>query len=63
MMKDLPQHQQEMAKYSLHLELSAAIMREFNKRVEACTKAEQNIVNGEEDDGTKVSNFQSEIAR
>lgn len=62
MMKDLPQHQQEMNKFGVHLDMSSAILREFSKPVEQCTKVEQNVVMGEDDEGNKIPNLPKEIA-
>ena len=41
MLKELPQHREQMQKFSLHIDMSKAINTAFSKSVENCTKAEQ----------------------
>ncbi|EDQ89036.1 uncharacterized protein MONBRDRAFT_32602 [Monosiga brevicollis MX1] len=62
MLKDLPQHREQMQKYSLHLDMSNAINMAFSSTIDSCTKAEQNIVTEEEQDGNKVRDFIGEVA-
>lgn len=62
MMKDMPQHRQEMMKFSTHLELATQINKQFTRKVELCTRVEQNLVTGEEDDGTKIKDYIGQIS-
>eukprot|EP00051_Salpingoeca_urceolata_P015114 m.193556 g.193556 ORF g.193556 m.193556 type:complete len:640 (-) comp18295_c1_seq1:920-2839(-) len=61
-MKELPQFQQQMAKFGLHLSMAEQINRAFTKDVERATTAEQNVVTGKDGDGHKVGNLVSEIS-
>eukprot|EP00052_Salpingoeca_macrocollata_P012451 m.96645 g.96645 ORF g.96645 m.96645 type:complete len:629 (+) comp18487_c0_seq1:262-2148(+) len=61
-MKQIPQHQEQMAKYSLHLDLASNINKAFNLKVEKATMAEQNMVMGETPEGMKVRDFIDQIS-
>ena len=61
MLKDLPQHQEAIGKFSLHLDLASSINRAY-QNVEACIRAEQNVAMCEEPDGEKVKDFFQEIS-
>lgn len=62
LMKALPQHQEKMANFSLHLNLSERIMRGFTEDIEKCTRAEQNISMGKDETGSKVKDYIGEIS-
>lgn len=62
LMKDLPQHQEKMAQFGLHLNLSERIMRGFTEDVEKCTKAEQNMTMQEDETGKKVKDYIGEVS-
>lgn len=61
-MKDLPQHQEKMAQFGLHLNLSERIMRGFTEDVEKCTRAEQNMTMQEDETGKKIKDYINEVS-
>ena len=62
LMKDLPQHQEKMAQFGLHLNLSERIMRGFTEDVEKCTRAEQNMTMQEDETGKKIKDYIGEVS-
>lgn len=62
MMASMPQIRAQTALFSLHLDIASAINKAFTRKIELCTRIEQNIITGEEADGAKVKDYIGQIA-
>eukprot|EP00040_Diaphanoeca_grandis_P004508 m.29131 g.29131 ORF g.29131 m.29131 type:complete len:617 (-) comp16045_c0_seq1:47-1897(-) len=62
MMKSMPQHQEKVAQFSLHISLAGRIMKNLTPDVEECIRAQQNLVTGVNREGEKVKDFIPEIS-
>ena len=61
-LKDMPQHQEKMNKYSLHLEISGRCMKVFDEEnLQEIAQVEQDMVMGEDADGQKIKNHIPQI--
>eukprot|EP00126_Sphaerothecum_destruens_P007353 Sdes_comp19812_c0_seq1m11951 len=56
-LKEMPQHQEQMKKYSLHVHMAEKCMEIFEKRMlERIASVEQDMVMGEDNEGVKIKN-------
>jgi len=62
-MKSMPQYQEMLGKYSLHINMASSAMDEFNKKnLSRLAGAEQDMATGEDSDGKTVKNLMSNVA-
>eukprot|EP00048_Salpingoeca_helianthica_P022217 m.17051 g.17051 ORF g.17051 m.17051 type:complete len:663 (+) comp7033_c2_seq1:26-2014(+) len=62
LVQSMPQRRSEFAQFSLHLDMATAINKAFSRKIEMCTRVEQNIVMGEDEDGVKIKDYIGQIA-